>query len=485
MARRGRIRRSRWTAVSEHCPVAVVLSAVLTVALFVGYVVGDLYDVLPGVLTLHPMRVPTVPSAREVITGDGLVTAAGQGTSIDATAAQHLIDAFAASEGVGDDFSIVIADADGTVIASRDADIVREPASTMKTLTSLAASKVLDLSTTLDTETYLMQSKGDIPTLVLKGNGDMLLGTGNNDPDHINGRAGLGTLADQTVDALRQRGITQIRLLYDDSLFGEQRYPANIEQNNGGHLYYAPISSMAVDGGRDWEGDPPDDPDVYTGYPELSTQPAVDAAAAFAAMLSDRGILLKDSPSAGLAPEDMSPLTSVSSAQLSEIMAFMLRHSDNTLAEEFGRLIALATGYENSPSGATQAVTDSLRNMGIATDALTMADCSGLSPGSRLDARILIDVQAAALSGGSGSAVVEGMSVPGLSGTASDRLDDETMAGLLRVKTGTLDAVTAMTGNVSRMNGGVLCFAIVVNQPENAWEAARAVDVFISDLPEL
>ena len=35
-----------------------------TVALGIGYVAGDLTDVVPGVLTLQAMRIPTVPAAR-------------------------------------------------------------------------------------------------------------------------------------------------------------------------------------------------------------------------------------------------------------------------------------------------------------------------------------------------------------------------------------------------------------------------------------
>ena len=429
----------------------------------IGYVAGDLTDVVPGVLTLQPMRIPTVPSARTARAAASVLADADRSIPVDAAAADALIDTFLGSEGVGSDVSIAIAGADGTVVAERNADIVREPASTLKTLTAVAAATVLDLSDTLDTETYLIQQEGQTPTLVLKGNGDMLLGAGVSDPDHVNGRAGLGTLAAQSAVALQQRGIDRVRLVYDDTLFGEQRYPSRIEENNPDNLYYAPVSALAVDGGRNWNGDPPDDPDLYTGYAELSTQPAADAAATFA----------------------QSPLTSVSSAQLNEIMAFMMRHSDNTLAEEFGRLTALAAGRENSPHGATQAVAATLQELGVDTAQLTMADCSGLAPGSSLSVRTLIGVQSRILAGGAGSVVAGALSVPGLIGTAAGRLDDEAVAGLLRVKTGTLGTVTSMAGNVSRLNGGVLCFAVVVNNPENAWEAAHAVDVFMADLPGL
>ncbi|MCB5520763.1 D-alanyl-D-alanine carboxypeptidase, partial [Erysipelatoclostridium ramosum] len=73
---------------------------------------------------------------------------------------------------------------------------------------------------------------------------------------------------------------------------------------------------------------------------------------------------------------DRTPIAEVESAPLAMVMAFMLRHSDNTLAEEFGRLLALSTKQENSPAGATAAVRNELRTLGIDLTGLQMADCS-------------------------------------------------------------------------------------------------------------
>lgn len=62
----------------------------------------------------------------------------------------------------------------------------------MKTLTAYAAAATLDMGSTLETQTYLEQREDGTSRLVLKGNGDMLLGVGESDSAHINGRAGLG-----------------------------------------------------------------------------------------------------------------------------------------------------------------------------------------------------------------------------------------------------------------------------------------------------
>ena len=64
----------------------------------------------------------------------------------------------------------------------------------------------------------------------------------------------------------------------------------------------------------------------------------------------------------------------------------MLRHSDNTLAQLFGRLTALKRQAGNSIKTDTQAVADTLAEQGIDTSGLQMADCSGLTPGSKVDA---------------------------------------------------------------------------------------------------
>ena len=290
-------------------------------------------------------------------------------------------------------------------------------------------------------------------------------------------------MAENTAAALKQRGITTIKLSYDDSLFGDVRSPANIATNNPGNLYFTGVSSMAVDGGRQWTV-APSNPDTFDTYVELSTDTAKDAAATFATRLQEHGITV-ESISAGTVPQGLSPLSSVSSATLSEIMAFMLRHSDNTLAEEFGRLTALKLNEANSPAGAVQAVSTELSALGIDINGLTMADCSGLSPGSSLTVNTLVQVQAYNLRASGAAAAAEGLSIPGLVGTASDRLADKDAAGLLRVKTGSLDEVTSMAGNVSRKNGGTLAFAVIVNNPEDLESAKTAINEFMAGLAEL
>ena len=482
MGARVELRRQQRTQTSRLLRIAI--SSAVTILLVIGYAIGDMTDVLPGVLTLSDVANPSYASPQSARAASVLTGKADRTRAIDATAAQHLIDAFAADPSVGTDFSIVIADAKGTVVASHEPQAQREPASTMKTLTALTASSVLDMGSTLETGAYL-EGSGRSATLYLKGSGDMLLGSGQSDPNHVNGRAGLGTLASDTAAALNQRGITSVTLKYDDTVFADPRYPATIAKNNPGNMYYTAVSSMAVDGGRQWTADDKHDPDLFTSYPLLSMTPAADAASTFAQRLTQYGITVNGSPSAQRVPQGLSPIATVQSATLAEIMAFTLRHSDNTLAEEFGRLLANATGNENSPTGATTAVKQELDKLGVSTNGLVMADCSGLSDGSRLTATTLVEVQERNVKIGAAVAQAEGLSIPGLVGTAKTRLTDQSVAGQLRVKTGSLAQVTSMAGNVSRTKGGLLSFAVIVNNPTNLYSARIAINTFMSSLAGL
>lgn len=443
----------------------ILISAGVVIVLFAAFVI-----VRGGVLgrggadSTHVSSISVRPAKATVSTlADDLDTSA----SVDTAAVQQIVDDYGATAGLGTTYSIVVLDADGTQIAGHDADVAREPASTTKTLTAYAASATLDLNRTLDTQVFLRgsgsASAADGATIVLKGNGDVLLGDGESDPTHTNGRAGLATLARQTADALAADGISQVTLDYDDTLFGSKRLPDGIEETNENYIYEMPASSMAIDLDRQWGGGGEADPDHVTSYPSKTDTPALNVATRFAQLLAEDGIAVTnaDAPVSAAVSDGDTQLTSVSSAPLWQVMSFMLKNSSNTLAEEFGRLVALQAGYENSPEGAAKAVTDIITNAGIHSDGLELRDCSGLTLGTRISALTLADVQRhLATMGETASApVLEGLIVPGI-----DRLHGtygDASYGVLFTKTGTLSNVRSLAGTATTTNGGALFFAVV------------------------
>lgn len=459
-----------------------MVSVVVTLAVCVGYTIADVYDVAPGLLTAQSAPTRTYSAIPTPLAAGAVAGKADRDVPIDEKKAEKLITALGESEGTGN-FSVAIAAADGTIAAERNLDTEREPASTTKTLTAFAAVHTLEMSGTLDTEVYLTHADTS-PTIVLQGHGDMLLGEGQNDPSHINGRAGLATLAQNTAQSLRQRGIDQVALAVDDSLFGDDNTSTALEQNNDGDAMYTPLSSMAVDGGRMRYGLTAD-PDAFTDYPTLSRTTASDAAQTFRSLLTQQGITVTDSSDTGGA-ETSARIAKVSSAPLNEVMAFMLRHSDNTLAELFARLTALKLGLGNSMDADIQAVVQVLRANDIPTDGLHLTSCSGLAAGTRLRIPTLLAVQRSLVGlDDGGAAEIEGLSVPGLTGTARNRAANDDIKGLARVKTGSLGGVRALVGNVSREHGGVLLFAVIVNDSSDELAANNAIDDFMAGLAKL
>ncbi len=459
-----------------------MVSVVVTLAVCVGYTIADVYDVAPGLLTAQSAPTRTYSAIPTPLAAGAVAGKADRDVPIDEKKAEKLITALGESEGTGN-FSVAIAAADGTIAAERNLDTEREPASTTKTLTAFTAVHTLEMSGTLDTEVYLTHADTS-PTIVLQGHGDMLLGEGQNDPSHINGRAGLATLAQNTAQSLRQRGIDQVALAVDDSLFGDDNTSTALEQNNDGNAMYTPLSSMAVDGGRMRYGLTAD-PDAFTDYPTLSRTTASDAAQTFRSLLTRQGITVTDSSDTS-GTEASARIAKVSSAPLNEVMAFMLRHSDNTLAELFARLTALKLGLGNSMDADIQAVVQVLRANDIPTDGLHLTSCSGLAAGTRLRIPTLLAVQRSLVGlDDGGAAEIEGLSVPGLTGTARNRAANDDIKGLARVKTGSLGGVRALVGNVSREHGGVLLFAVIVNDSSDELAANNAIDDFMAGLAKL
>lgn len=520
------------------------LSAILSLVIMVTYVSLDVCDILPGPLTLRLQHKSTVVSSpRALLSVPSLAKGATYGKPINREQSQKLIDALIADPSISNNTSVVIMDANGSVIASHEANTPREPASTLKTLTAAVASRTLDMGSTLDTQVFLLpksakdseQSSGsksvsksgsNLRKIVLRGNGDMLLGVGENDWSHVNGRAGLTTLAKRTAAALKLDNIHEVSLSLDDSLFGAKRAPALVYETDTERRFYAETSSMAIDDARQRDlqilGI---DADAITDFPLSDPHPALSVGQVFARLLIKQGIEVRnysdktdkkaenstenssnssknsedenkseDSQNPEIEVSETRPLISensrllaqVSSAPLNEVMSYMLRLSDNTLAEEFGRLTAIAAHKSNSPKGAVQAVEEGLRKLKISTRGLNMSDCSGLSPKSHVLVTTLAKVQVLNINADSGGAASsEGLSLPGLVGTSRKRLADESAAGLLRVKTGSLSEVSSMSGNVSRKTGGVLTFAVVANQPYDFWGAFVAINKFMAQLPNL
>ncbi|HEV7168568.1 MAG TPA: D-alanyl-D-alanine carboxypeptidase/D-alanyl-D-alanine-endopeptidase [Micrococcaceae bacterium] len=372
----------------------------------------------------------------------------------------------------GGDFTALVQDAaSGQVLYSRNASAPRIPASNLKLLTAVAALKNLGAEKRLSTKVL---SGADANSIVLQAGGDVLLGKDASQPGKTVGHAGVATLAAQTAAALKAAGVSgPVSISVDDTLFtgpalDQNWLPADVDAGE-----IAPVFPMALYGARL-------DPDVSVG-PRPQDSP-MSVAAVFAAQLKSDGVQVGSSVQRAKAGDGARTLAAVDSATVAEQVEYMLQASDNYVAETMGRLTALAMKKDGSFTGATAAVKETIGSLGVDTDGLVMGDSCGLAVNDRVSAEQLTRVVNVMLTNPSQDIrqAVLGLPIAGLSGTLGDRYIDRTTvggAGLVRAKTGTLNAVLSLSGYVVDTDGRLLVFSFIGNDFSAGSEQAKpAID---------
>ncbi len=341
-----------------------------------------------------------------------------------------------------------------------------QPASTAKLTTAVAALQVLGPAARLTTRVVLGATPGSV---VLVGAGDPTLAAGTPPASDYPQPATLRSLAAATAGALRARGLRSARLGYDASLFtGPSMAPgwpqAYISTGN-----VTPISALEVDQGRLTRSGAPEDADDPGNFRPRSTDPAGQAVAAFAAFLRADGIRVAGQPAATRAPAHPVTLAAVSSPPVSAMVSQMLRESNNVIAEDLARQVALHRGRPGSFSGAAAAVTAVLRGLGV-PGSIHLVDGSGLSPLDRIAPETLVHVILLAASDAHPAlrGAITGMPVAGFSGTLAPGgsiFGGMTGAGLgvVQAKTGNLDTVATLAGLAYDASGRLLAFAFMAD----------------------
>jgi D-alanyl-D-alanine carboxypeptidase/D-alanyl-D-alanine-endopeptidase (penicillin-binding protein 4) len=349
-------------------------------------------------------------------------------------------------------------------------DVLMQPASTNKTLTSAAALLALDRDARVTTRVVASDQPG---TVVLVGGGDPTLsGAPPGQDTWYHGAARISDLADQ----VRRSGVTPTAVQVDTSLFSGPTFapgwdPADIE---GGDI--APIESVMLDAGRIQPA---------TDESRRSVTPALDAGHVLATALGvdPRQVTIAAHPT----PSGARQLAAVRSAPLIERLNEMMGVSDNVMAECIAREVAASMHRPLSFAGAVDAVTNRLSTAHIDASGVSLQDSSGLSVDDRLSAKTLDSVVQGAAGPDQPSLrpLLDLLPIAGGSGTLSDRFLDATFhaagpAGWLRAKTGSLTAINALAGVVTDRSGRVLTFALISNHA--GMTGRTAIDAVASTL---
>ena len=408
-----------------------------------------------------------------------------------------------------DTLSIHVIDLDsGETVLDWHDQVSRNPASTMKIVTTLVALDVLGPSYRWPTDIYALGEVADgrlDGDLLIKGYGDPYLVT-----EHVW----------QMLRRIRQAGIREVSgdLLLDDSYFDVASYDPgefdsqplrayNVAPNallmnfkvvrywfepdhaanavrvtldpalenlhlenrltlaNGSCRGYRRGISITPNEALDtmiFEGRFPNGCRLYA-MDRTALSHGAFAYGLFASLWQESGGVLEGSWRKAIAPETDDALVSVSSPPLIEIIAFVNKHSNNVMARQLLYTLSAETlGAPGTEQGGLQVVRDWLARELPAVDSVRLDNGAGLSRETRINARDFASILRYAWQQPYMPEFSSSLALSGHDGTLRERFDDNNLTGQAHLKTGSLDHVAAIAGYMQSFSGRR--FALVMLQ---------------------
>jgi serine-type D-Ala-D-Ala carboxypeptidase/endopeptidase (penicillin-binding protein 4) len=467
------VRRTRTTALA-----ALVLLNVFTLA--AGLVVAHMLP--PRLARLHVPVAATraVVNATPVLAPVGTLATRVQGGVPTASGLAAMLGAALPAAATGPGVGIEVAAAGtGQVLYTASGSTLATPASTTKVVTAVAALAALGPDARFTTT--VRQVGG---TVVLAGGGDPTLAVNEYPSSDYPRPATLAQLAAGTARALKAQGRHSVRLGYDTALFSGPDMAQGWTDGLISTGNVTPIVALEADQGRLTPGGALEDNDDPVNFRPRTTDPVGMTVAAFAALLAHDGITVTGPVAETAAPASAPVLASVSSPPLVAIAEQMLQESNNVIAENLARHVAIALGLPATFGGAAGADQAELRRLGITTP-ISLVDGSGLSPADAIAPETLIRVLRLAASTPKLRGAITGLPVAGFSGTLSaggsafggiGGTAGGTARGVVRAKTGNLATVATLAGLVYDRSGDLLLFAIMAPQVPSADQLQQAAD---------
>jgi D-alanyl-D-alanine carboxypeptidase/D-alanyl-D-alanine-endopeptidase (penicillin-binding protein 4) len=169
----------------------------------------------------------------------------------------------------------------------------------------------------------------------------------------------------------------------------------------------------------------------------------------------------------------------VSSVPLREILPFILKPSQNQIAEAFLRTIGLErTGIGTADSG-RKVVERQFADWNLPSDGYVVRDGSGLSRSDLISPEVIIGILDNMRRSPNFDLFFESLPIAGVDGTIRTRMQNTPAQGNLHAKTGTLGMVRSLSGYVKTASGRLLEFSILCNN----WTVPQAeVDRVADDI---
>ena len=414
-------------------------------------------------------------------------------------------------------------------LVSYNASVPRNPASTMKVVTTYAALEMLGPAYTWRTRAY---AAGPVRDLVLDGN---LVLEGGGDPfmtsdrwwGFVNGlrQAGIERVTgDVVIDnsyfasqgddraAFDNRPYRTYNVLPDALMVNFQTVNVSVVPDAGKGTVRARVdpwpANLAVDNSVRLDRGPcrrgaggvvvamPDGPSgnrlslgghYASGCGTMSVTRAVMRAPDFAfgtfkTYWQQSGGTLDGGMRVGVVPPDARLLYTHESLTLAEVIRLVNKFSSNVMARTL--LLTLAAEKSGRPATAAagqRAIVEFLASRGISIPDLVIENGAGLSRNERITAAGLADVLLAAWRSPYGPEFQASLPLSAVDGTMRRRFRSPQMEGRLRMKTGSLQDVSALAGYVNAASGKTYVAVIMLNHPKADLGAGEAVQASLVD----
>ncbi|MFQ6047755.1 MAG: D-alanyl-D-alanine carboxypeptidase/D-alanyl-D-alanine-endopeptidase [Phycisphaerae bacterium] len=409
----------------------------------------------------------------------------------------------------------------GRVVYQHQADEALIPASNLKLVTTAAAIEMLGPDFAFQTRLLRVG-----PDLVVVGGGDPATGDG-----RLCKQRGepITAIFERWAQALQRRRITTIDgdLVLDDSIFDDQYVHPNWPADQYARWYAAPVGGLNFNDNcvelLIWPGPKPASPVGYKLIPPAphirlvnrcltgrGRRPVVhrlpqadvliltgrcaargrlapvavrDPAMLFGwtckTVLAANGVEVRGGVShrSVRLPDGSLPLQAeliaVERTALPDVLRRCNKRSQNLFAECLLKMVALKIAGQPSWQAGRRVLGDFLRSIGAPVGQYRIDDGSGLSRANRLSARVLVHLLCWMDRHRHRALFIDSLSVAGRDGTLRRRMDDPTLRGRVRAKTGSLAGVTALSGYVQAASGHRFVFSLLFNELGGHVQAAR------------
>ena len=381
---------------------------------------------------------------------------------------------------LGEFQGVVINPSSGVTAFNREGALGVAPASVLKVVTAAAALSALGPDATFSTRVHSTETPG---TIALVGGGDATLSALDSEGEGVYvGAPRLSDLATQTIAALgaglaEGQKVAISELIVDATLWDpEDSWDSSWSATARSRGFVSRVTALQVDGDRE---------DPRIALSPRSGNPTKKAAESFVKALKAAGNTSRFvTITYGASDPDGAVLASVESRPVVELVTYMLKESDNTLAEMLARQVSLKAGFEGSSTSLGEALVSALAPYAVAETGVSIRDGSGLSDLNRVSAEYVGGILVEAFrSEGSLGLITKALSIAGVDGSLGSRFAGDNAVAHERVqaKTGSIAGTRSLAGFVQSADGTDLVFAFFAHGDVGD-DARTAIETAVSGI---